>query len=384
MQSQMPQADDGPALKLFFCGDLVMDRAPGPDWLGPELAQELRQADLACCNFEAPVSGAGKPTAKSGPLLAQSPLAFGWLRQVGFTHLSLANNHIFDHGPEGLAATLEGARQAGLVPFGAGLDWEQAYAPAIFVHNGLRVGLMALAEWEFGALGREGDAGAGFAHINHWQVERRVREARARVDLLVLNLHAGVEKVPLPLPEWRQRYRALVEAGADLVVGHHPHVPQGMEWYLGRPIFHSLGDFYFASRPESEPAFALAVEWRPGAPLRWRAVGHRREGRLLLPWPEAPQALDQLSRLLADGYPERADRQCLELFESRYRLHLSQAATGLRPDMPWHKRLRRRLHMLLRPRDNQRRQGLHQLHNFRIESHRHVITRALELLWEKT
>jgi len=97
----------------------------------------------------------------------------------------------------------------------------------------------------FGVINPENENSSGFAWINHPKSNKIVGESKKKVDFLIIQIHAGEEDLHLPQPEWRKRYKEIINLGADLIIGHHPHIPQPVEFYKGKMIVYSLGNFYF-------------------------------------------------------------------------------------------------------------------------------------------
>ena len=147
-----------------------------------------------------------------------------------------------DYGKEGCDATIKAFDDA--VTIGAG-EAKDAYCVKYIESKGKKIGLCSLVQNEFGVV--EGQAGRSFgtAWINSLDVPEIIREAKLKCDFLVVFPHAGVEHTAAPLPEWRDVYKHFVDLGADAVIAGHPHCPQGWETYQGKPIYYSLGDFYF-------------------------------------------------------------------------------------------------------------------------------------------
>jgi poly-gamma-glutamate capsule biosynthesis protein CapA/YwtB (metallophosphatase superfamily) len=169
--------------------------------------------------------------------------------------LSLANNHTGDYGPAALVQTVQRVRAAGIIPVGAGATAADARAPAVVERNGVRFGFLA-----FNAIGETPAARAGRPGAVTLRMQPRlgplngadlramiadIRKLRPRVDVLVVLPHWGQQYTAVPVPDQRRVGRALVAAGADLVVGGHPHWVQGAEVYRGRLVAYSLGNFVF-------------------------------------------------------------------------------------------------------------------------------------------
>lgn len=200
----------------------------------------LRDADLAIVNLECVLGDAGQPTAKDGPHLRLPASAVEGLAVVPFHLACLANNHSMDFGPQGLACTRQLLLEKGIFSVGAGLDGREARRPFVTQVEGVRLAIVNAAE---GEEARSMADGPGVGDFDRDRLVQQIAALRSQADVVVAILHAGREWVPVPPPYVHHTYRALVEAGADLVVGHHPHVPQGVEVYQGRPIAYSLGNF---------------------------------------------------------------------------------------------------------------------------------------------
>jgi hypothetical protein len=225
--------------RLLFAGDLLVAQdhthlADAP------LTDFIRGHDIACVNLEGPLPTDARPIAKIGCPLTQASHTPELLRATGFNLVTLANNHIADYGLTGIATTT--AKLSDLTTLGAGNTLDETYRHHTITHSGTRFSFINLAEWGFGAA--EGEDG-GFAWLFHPRVPELLRTARADGDVLIVIVHAGAELATIPLPQWRTHYRTLIDAGVDIVVGHHPHVLQGYETYKTGHIFYSLGNFLF-------------------------------------------------------------------------------------------------------------------------------------------
>ena len=167
------------------------------------------------------------------------------IKSSGFNIFNLSNNHIMDFGIHALKETIGFLKD--YITVGAGTNFEEAYKMQVYEKEEIKIGFLSYSEWGFGALTNADEQ--GYAWINHSKVNSLIRQNKTKVDFLVVQVHAGVEDTDLPLPEWRERYKLLIDHGADLIVGHHPHVPQGWEQYKEKYIYYSLGNFY-SSRPK--------------------------------------------------------------------------------------------------------------------------------------
>jgi poly-gamma-glutamate capsule biosynthesis protein CapA/YwtB (metallophosphatase superfamily) len=225
-----------------------------PESVYGDLLPVLRQADLRIVNCECALTDAGRAVWKSGAVFKGRPGHAAGLASVPFEVACLANNHVFDYGLEGFKETLGVLRRHGVRTVGAGLTLDRAVAPLRLTVKGARVTVVNFSE------GEDLTASAGGPGVCGWEIERLVgtiRQAKKRGDFVLAIGHAGLEYVPYPPPYVVRAFRALADAGADVVAGHHPHVPQGFERRNGRFIAYSLGNFVF---------------WQPGD-LHYRRTG---------------------------------------------------------------------------------------------------------------
>jgi hypothetical protein len=244
--------------------------AGDPDSAYGDLLPVLRAAALKVVNCECALSEAGQPAWKSGSLFRGRPDHLGGLTCVPFDVACLANNHVLDYGIEAFAQTVAMLRGSGIRTLGAGLSEEEAWEPLSLELGETRLTLVNFSEGEDLTAARGGPGVAG------WEIARAcdlVRRRKARGDCVVVVAHAGLEYVPFPPPYLQRAYRALIEAGADCVAGHHAHVPQGIELHLGRPIAYSLGNFLFYQPTDlywRKIGFLLELEVAEGAVRRFQ------------------------------------------------------------------------------------------------------------------
>lgn len=230
---------------ISFFGDFVAQNVDGL-FIDDEIGCILKTSDYNVLNFEAPINISGtKPINKSGPNLCQPSTSSEWVERNGFNVISIANNHAFDYGEDSMEATKNSFKKAKVV--GAG-EWDEAYhVLEIELDDKVRIGILCLTHREFGTLYDHWDKShsKGTAWLSHPFVKTLIIENKKRMDYLFLYIHAGIEYVDYPLPEYRDLYRSFIDCGVDAVVATHPHVPQGWEEWKGKPIFYSLGNFCF-------------------------------------------------------------------------------------------------------------------------------------------
>jgi hypothetical protein len=276
----LPQASPPVEVRLVAVGDILMHedvkRAANalPDrfrglWAGVEPL--LQGSDLAFANLETALAPAtGRPGA---PYVFNAPaeVAFA-LRASGFTHLSTANNHAFDQGPQGVAETLDNLGAAGLVAVGSGRTREAAERAVIVERQGIRIALLAFTEVLNTSFNRQPNE-PWVRGLEAESALRAVRAAREGADVVVVSLHWGSEYAAGPSDKQRRLALRLVGAGADLILGHHPHVLGPVERLQaeGRTGFvaYTLGNFISNQdrvyRPASQPP--AAGDSRNGAAL---------------------------------------------------------------------------------------------------------------------
>lgn len=368
---------------LFICGDIVNYHNTDGLLCSDELAEIVSDADYAVCNFEAPVSGYGEPRPKAGPHISQLPATVDGLKKQGFDLLLLANNHMLDFGPDGLKATMERISRAGLECLGAGTDAESAFAPLIRTIDGLKVGMVNACEAQFGVLDFfAGEQEAGYAWIHHPRIDNTILSLRSQCDFVIVFAHAGLENYPIPQKEWRARYRHFCDLGADVVIGSHPHVPQGHEEHGQSLICYSLGNFYFDSRknkPKENCSYAVLLELEKGRPPRFRPVYHYTSAGKVMPAPKEKQVdLPYLCALLGEPYAREHDKMSLEAYEKiRKKLLLSMLPVPY-DGSAW-SMVRQMAHNLLR-RKKGKDKRIQQLHLFRNEAYYYAARHALELM----
>lgn len=262
-----------PALTLLLVGDLILDE-PSPDVFFARARSTLLAADVVAGHVEVPHTARGRESSLDVPAPASDPRSLLALGRAGFHVVTLAGNHIADAGPEGIEDTIEGLRRQGIATTGAGASLEDAHRPAIIDRDGVRLGFLS-----YNCVGpRESwatSAKPGCAYVKvltHYELDYAtpggpptiytfadpvtqqrmhddVERLRACVDVVVVALHKGLGHTPATLAMYeRPLAKVAIDAGADIVVGHHAHILQGVEVYRGKPIYHGLGNFVTVTR----------------------------------------------------------------------------------------------------------------------------------------
>jgi poly-gamma-glutamate synthesis protein (capsule biosynthesis protein) len=236
---------------LLFVGDVMLSRGVGAkmaaekDWTYPfqKIAPILAAADLTFGNLECPVSDAGRDRHHLYSFRAD-PKALEGLELAGFDVVSLANNHLYDWGEPALLDTLRRLRKARIAPVGAGANDLEAHYPQLVDLGGVKLAFLAYVNVEPKAAIAAPDK-PGVAWLEPDRVLADIRFARPLADVLVVSLHWGNEYASRPQRSQVELAHRMIDAGADLVVGSHPHVVQPLELYRGHWIAYSLGNFVF-------------------------------------------------------------------------------------------------------------------------------------------
>jgi poly-gamma-glutamate capsule biosynthesis protein CapA/YwtB (metallophosphatase superfamily) len=273
---------DEEALRIVAVGDIMLGRGvteslkmKGLGFSEPfaDVQGLLKAGDVVFCNLEHPLTESEyslDPNSKY--VLRAAPEAAEGLEWAGFNLVSIANNHILDYYEAGLADTMAILEERDIAFAGSGENLEKARQMAVLEVNGKKIGLLAYTE--FGDVLYEGDPPlrftawadkAGVAPLDTRLIKEDMAKAREQVDLLIVSLHWGVEDSfgvtdqQISLAHW------LVEQGADIILGHHPHWFQGIELYRGKPIVYSLGNFIFDQPlPQSKESFILDFTYSQG------------------------------------------------------------------------------------------------------------------------
>ena len=240
------------AISLIAVGDLMMGgsalsvfRHNGPGYAFDSLRTFLKSADVTMANLEAPFTIQGKPFDKKFTFRVPPDYTTS-LIHAGFDVLTLANNHILDYGREGLLSTFKILDSLNIHYCGAGENDKAAEEGCIIESGDWRIGFLAYSLTypdDFWATSRS----CGTAFPRPKAMERRIQSMKQETDLIVVSFHWGGELMRFPKEYQRTYAHRAIDSGADLIIGHHPHVLQGVEIYRGKLIAYSLGNFVFGS-----------------------------------------------------------------------------------------------------------------------------------------
>ncbi len=203
----------------------------------------ITEADVSIVNLECPVcDGDGQPIKKVGPNLHCSSKGIEAMKWAGFNCVTLANNHFFDYGKEGVENTLQACKEYDLDIVGGGMNFQEASKVLYKKINGETLAIINCCEHEF-SIATEDSAGSN--PLNPIQQYYAIKEAKKKADYVLVIIHGGHEMWQLPSPRMQETYRFLIDAGADAVVNHHQHCYSGYEFYNDKPIVYGLGNFCF-------------------------------------------------------------------------------------------------------------------------------------------
>lgn len=268
------------AVRLLFAGDVYLsdhvleayDAAGGIDGvLSQGYQAEIQAADYFVTNEEFPFSTRGTPAPDKQFTFRVHPEKVKLMQEMGIDLVTLANNHALDYGRDAMLDTIDTLDRAGIRHVGAGKNLAEARKPAIVELNGRTFAFIGAtrvypeADWAAGT----DSAGMFSAYDGGAQLAEEVKAAKQQADYVIAYVHWGIEREEMPNEVQKSIAHRLVDAGADLVVGAHPHVLQGIEYYQGVPIAYSLGNFVFGS---SIPSTALLQADVDDAGIRLRLI----------------------------------------------------------------------------------------------------------------
>ena len=271
-------------LRILLVGDLILDESD-PDSFFDLSRDVLQRGDVVIGHVEVPHTTRGVEASSDVPAPPSDPAHLLALGRAGFHVATLAGNHIFDAGPNGVEDTVASLRNQGIATTGAGRSLAEAREPAIVDRQGLHVGVLS-----YNCVGPQDSwasankAGCAYVRvITHYELDHAspggppriytfaepetleamqadIAALDARVDVTIVALHKGIGHTPALLAMYeRQVAKAAIDAGADIVVGHHAHITRGVEIYRGRPVFHGLGNFVTVTRALNVEANASAA-----------------------------------------------------------------------------------------------------------------------------
>lgn len=365
--------------KLFICGDIA-NMSSQKDFIGEQMAKHIKDADYSVGNLEGPE----KQTNISLNCPSQLSGTIEHLHNSGFNLMLLANNHITELGRDGLLYTINEIKKNDLEYIGAGLSWDEAYKFLVKEIADIKFGFLNICESHPGAF-KENNQEFGFAWMGYPSLLSDIAQIALKVDFLIVFVHAGLEHCSLPLPEIRNFYHQLCDAGASVVIGGHTHSSQGYEYYGKKFICYSLGNFFFPRNngtwEKENSSYSLVLDFDSQGLSKITPIYHTTNNNYV-ECSEQCVDLNELCNQLNDRYLERANRICIDSYSSLCSKLLASATLGEYDNIKWYDILKNVLKTtLLRRRYVERTFKVRKsllLHLFENESYRYTIIRALK------
>lgn len=255
-QIKQPVEQEVTQTSLLFTGDILLtgylltqyDNKGIEGILASDILQDMRDFDITMVNQEFPFSNRGTAHEDKQFTFRIDPKRVNVFQDLGIDIVTLANNHVLDYGKEALTDTFDTLNQANIPYVGAGNNLEEAKQRKDFELNNKKIGILAASrvypvpEWAAGA-----SAGV-FSTYDPAKLVEEIKVADQSCDVVIVYVHWGIERDEYPQDYQRELAKKYIDAGADLIIGAHPHVLQGIEYYNGKPIIYSLGNFIFGNQ----------------------------------------------------------------------------------------------------------------------------------------
>jgi len=267
INAPLPITESGDA-EYIFVGDIMLSRYIGEmmakrqnyNFPFEKIKGDLVDADLVFGNLESPISGKGESAGNPYPFRAEPQVVSG-LKEAGFTALSIANNHSFDYKLPAFVDTMANLKQAGIAYTGGGANFNEAHSGALIKTNGIKTTILAYTDLLPKSKAAT-ETSAGIAYLDEAQMVKDIKVAKEKSDLVIVSFHWGQEYQTKSNAHQQKIATAAIKAGADLIVGHHPHVPQEISQIDGVTVAYSLGNFIFDQNfsPETKTGLILKVK----------------------------------------------------------------------------------------------------------------------------
>lgn len=262
--AEIPEEPESVSVSMIFAGDIAFDdryanmvrlreRGGISECIAPSIVERMNRADICMINNEFPYSDRGTPTLNKKFTFRAKPETVEYLKVLGTDIVGLANNHAYDYGEEALLDTFDTLTKAGIPYVGAGRNIDEAAAPYYIEVKGVKIGFACATQIERSLPPDTKEATAAspgvLRTLDPTRFNETIKEADENSDFVVVFVHWGSENVNDVEEAQRELARGYAEAGADLIIGAHPHVLQGFEYVEGVPVMYSLGNFWFNSKP---------------------------------------------------------------------------------------------------------------------------------------
>lgn len=320
---RLEPSEDG-TVTFVFAGDILFDPAYAiystyrqrgeqlEQCISEELLAEMRSADVMMLNNEFPYSDRGEPLPDKTYTFRAAPESVSLLQDMGVDIVSLANNHAYDYGEVSLLDTLDILEQAGVPYVGAGRNLEEAVRPIYYLVGDYKIAVLSATQIERTSSphtrGATENTPGVFRCLETELLEEKIREAKEECDFVIVYIHWGTESTTEL--DWRQRDHTplYVEAGADIIIGDHPHCLQEIGYVNGVPVIYSLGNFWFNSRTQDSCIVKMTLSEDGIQSLQFVPCLQSNSGVSLLEGEERArvisymQSISHTANIDADGY----------------------------------------------------------------------------------
>lgn len=320
---QTSEGKQAASVNLTFVGDVILTghvetrlKENGYDFPYAHVHPYFQQDDFTVANLETPVTKNGTPAPNKEFVYKSPPEAIPAMKEAGIDLVNLANNHSMDQGESGLLDTFQVLEDNGLEYVGAGPDAKRAYAPVYVERNGIRMAFFGFSRVVPNVSWYAGKNKPGIAvSYDPAKAVEAIQQARGQADLVIVIAHWGKEREDYPVDHQMELSRAYINAGADLVIGGHPHVLQGFEQYNEKWIAYSLGNFIFTRShdPKTWETMVLQASCTKTGDCQLKMLPHHAELGQAVPMNEENsqalrQRIESLSKdvqILPDGSVRR-------------------------------------------------------------------------------
>lgn len=252
----------------FTSGEYIMPHAESYvngvlDCIDPEFRNAMKSVDIMMLNNEFTYSKRGTPTPNKQFTFRADPSSVKYLNLLGVDIVSLANNHTYDYGSDSFADTLETLDNAEIARVGAGKNIEEASASVSYIINGCKVAYLSASRAEnlrLTPLATSSSEGVCSCYGDSGEFIETIEKTAARNDYVIVYVHWGTEYSTKLQDSQKELAKKYIDAGADAVIGAHPHILQGMEFYKGKPVVYSLGNFLFSTKTLDSGMAVLRIE----------------------------------------------------------------------------------------------------------------------------
>lgn len=271
-------------VRITAVGDILLGRGVGSrlkqqkkGFIYPfeKVADILKKGDVVFGNLEESITSSTHSLTDvyhSGKIVLKNDIeSIAGINYAGFNMFSLANNHIMDYYDKGLTDTIDILDKNKIVHSGAGINLDEARKPAVIEKNGKKIAMLAYTDMaeilykgnpKISFVADKNKAGVASRAMDIELIKEDIDNIKQDADILIISLHWGIEESFDVLPEQRAFAYSLLDQGADIIIGHHPHQAQGIEIYKGKPIIYSMGNFIFDQNdPENQESFIVDMEF---------------------------------------------------------------------------------------------------------------------------